>query len=47
MRIIQTFWSRAANPLIKSYGWPHAEYNLMSWTYCASVMTISPKDWYT
>ena len=31
MRIVQTFWSGAANPLSKTYGWPHAEYNLMSW----------------
>lgn len=31
MRIIQTFWSGARNPIIKSYGWPHAEYNLISW----------------
>ncbi len=31
MRIIQTFWSGAGNPLSKTYGWPHAEFNLMSW----------------
>lgn len=31
MRIIQTFWSGRANPLGKTYGWAHAEYNLMSW----------------
>lgn len=38
MRIIQTFWSGAANPLIKSYGWPHAEYNLMSWALSCSLL---------
>lgn len=32
MKIVQTFWSGGRNPLEHSYGWPHAEYNLMSWT---------------
>ena len=32
MKIIQTFWSSGRNPLEHSFGWPHAEYNLMSWT---------------
>lgn len=32
MKIVQTFWSGAHNPLEHSYGWLHAEYNLMSWT---------------
>lgn len=32
MKIIQTFWSGGRNPLEHSFGWPHAEYNLMSWT---------------
>lgn len=32
MRIIQTFWSGGANPKEKGYGWPRAEYNLISWT---------------
>lgn len=31
MRIVQTFWCGRANPKEKAYGWPHAEYNLMSW----------------
>ena len=30
-RIIQTFWSSHGSALLSSYGWPHAEYNLMSW----------------
>ena len=30
-RIIQTFWSSHGSTLLSSYGWPHAEYNLMSW----------------
>ena len=38
MRIVQTFWSGGGNPLIKSFGWPHAEYNLMSWALsCCSL----------
>ncbi len=32
MKIVQTFWSGGRSPLEHSYGWPHAEYNLMSWT---------------
>lgn len=31
IRIIQTFWSGAHNPLECGYGWTHAEHNLMSW----------------
>ena len=38
MQIVQTFWSGGGNPLIKSFGWPHAEYNLMSWALsCCSL----------
>lgn len=38
MRIVQTFWSGAGNPLVKTHGWPHAEYNLMSWALsCCSL----------
>ena len=32
MRIVQTFWTAGHNPLEYGFGWPHAEYNLMSWT---------------
>lgn len=32
MRIVQTFWTGNHNPLEDGFGWPHAEYNLMSWT---------------
>ncbi len=32
MKIVQTFWSGGRSPLEHSYGWLHAEYNLMSWT---------------
>lgn len=31
MRIVQTFWTGNHNPLEYGFGWPHAEYNLMSW----------------
>ena len=31
MRIVQTFWTAGHNPLEYGFGWPHAEYNLMSW----------------
>lgn len=31
MRIIQTFWTAGQDPLRHSFGWPAAEYNLMSW----------------
>lgn len=31
MRIIQTFWAAGQDPLINGFGWPHPEYNLMSW----------------
>jgi len=31
MRIVQTFWTARQDPLRHGYGWPHAEYNLMSW----------------
>ena len=31
MRIVQTFWTGGHNPLEYGFGWPHAEYNLMSW----------------
>lgn len=38
MRIIQTFWSGGADPLSRSYGWTHPEYNLMSWALsCCSL----------
>ena len=38
MKIIQTFWSAGKSPLNHTYGWPHAEYNLMSWTLsCCSL----------
>lgn len=38
MRIVQTFWSGTGNPLNKSYGWNHAEHNLMSWALsCCSL----------
>lgn len=38
MRIVQTFWSGGGNPLTSSFGWPHAEYNLMSWALsCCSL----------
>ena len=38
MRIVQTFWSGGGDPLEKSYGWPHAVYNLMSWALsCCSL----------
>ncbi len=38
MRITQTFWSGTGNPLNKSYGWNHAEHNLMSWALsCCSL----------
>lgn len=38
VRIIQTFWSGGADPLTKSYGWTHPEYNLMSWALsCCSL----------
>ncbi len=31
MKIVQTFWSGGKDPTEYSYGWLHAEYNLMSW----------------
>ncbi len=31
MRIVQTFWTGGHNPLEYGFGWPHPEYNLMSW----------------
>ena len=31
MRIVQTFWTAHQDPLRHGFGWPHAEYNLMSW----------------
>jgi len=31
MRIVQTFWTAGQDPLKCSFGWLHAEYNLMSW----------------
>ena len=31
MRIVQTFWTAGHNPLEYGFGWPHAEYSLMSW----------------
>ena len=31
MRIVQTFWTGNHNPLEYGFGWPHSEYNLMSW----------------
>ena len=31
MRIVQTFWTGNHDPLEYGFGWPHAEYNLMSW----------------
>lgn len=38
MRIVQTFWSGGHSPLEKTYGWPTAEHNLMSWTLsCCSL----------
>lgn len=38
VRIIQTFWSGGASPLVKSCGWTHPEYNLMSWALsCCSL----------
>lgn len=38
MKIIQTFWSGRANPIQKAFGWPHAEYNLMSWALSCSSL---------
>ena len=38
MRIVQTFWSGGGSPLEKTYGWPTAEHNLMSWALsCCSL----------
>ena len=31
MRIVQTFWTGGHDPLMHGFGWPHPEYNLMSW----------------
>ena len=31
MRIVQTFWSAGRDPLKHPFGWPHPEFNLMSW----------------
>lgn len=31
MRMIQTFWTAGRAPLQYGFGWPHPEYNLMSW----------------
>lgn len=35
--VIQTFWSGGASPLVKSCGWAHPEYNLMSWTLSSAL----------
>ena len=38
MRIVQTFWSGGGSLLQYSYGWPNAEFNLMSWALsCCSL----------
>ena len=39
MRIVQTFWTGGQDPLKYGFGWPHAEYNLMSWALsCLSLL---------
>lgn len=38
MKIVQTFWSGGSSPTIKPYGWPTAEFNMMSWALsCCSL----------
>ncbi len=43
MRIIQTFWTAGQDPLHHPFGWPAAEYNLMSW----AMSCISLREHYS